>query len=80
MTTAAAEVADEYVSSPLVSATSITSLQSSKEEPKKICYREFSEVPETDNFLAYELASLFSGASLTDNANTDVVKLGDDRV
>ncbi|KAE8056609.1 hypothetical protein FH972_013364 [Carpinus fangiana] len=49
---------------------------------KKLCYREFSEVPKPDNFLAYvgELASLFSGASLTDNANTGVVRLGDGRV
>ncbi|KAK6927357.1 Carotenoid oxygenase [Dillenia turbinata] len=49
---------------------------------KKLCYREFSEVPKTDNFLAYvgELASLLSGQSLTDNANTGVVKLGDGRV
>ena len=49
---------------------------------KKLCYREFSEVPKPDNFLAYvgELANLFSGASLTDNANTGVVKLGDGRV
>ncbi|KAG6585387.1 Carotenoid cleavage dioxygenase 8-like B, chloroplastic, partial [Cucurbita argyrosperma subsp. sororia] len=49
---------------------------------QKICYREFSEVPKTKNFLAYvgELANLFSGASLTDNANTGVVKLGDGRV
>ncbi|MED6115575.1 Carotenoid cleavage dioxygenase 8, chloroplastic, partial [Stylosanthes scabra] len=49
---------------------------------QKICYREFSETPKAENFLAYvgELASLFSGASLTDNANTGVVKLGDGRV
>ncbi|GAB4854313.1 Carotenoid cleavage dioxygenase 8, chloroplastic [Ancistrocladus abbreviatus] len=49
---------------------------------RKICYREFSEAPGQDNFLAYigSLASLFSGASLTDNANTGVVKLGDGRV
>ena len=49
---------------------------------KKLCYREFSEVPKADNFLSYvgELASLFSGASLTDNANTGVVRLGDGRV
>lgn len=49
---------------------------------QKICYREFSEVPKAANFLAYfgELANLFSGASLTDNANTGVVKLGDGRV
>ncbi|WCJ29523.1 Carotenoid cleavage dioxygenase 8 chloroplastic [Euphorbia peplus] len=49
---------------------------------KKLCYREFSEVPKPDNFLAYigEMANLFSGASLTDNANTGVVKLGDGRV
>ncbi|KAK4485881.1 hypothetical protein RD792_008532 [Penstemon davidsonii] len=48
----------------------------------KICYREFSEVPKPDNFLSYigDLANLFSGASLTDNANTGVVKLGDGRV
>ncbi|CAK9188463.1 unnamed protein product [Ilex paraguariensis] len=48
----------------------------------KLCYREFSEAPKTDNFLAYmgDLANLFSGASLTDNANTGVVKLGDGRV
>ncbi|KAF9681106.1 hypothetical protein SADUNF_Sadunf06G0191000 [Salix dunnii] len=48
----------------------------------KLCYREFSEVPKPDNFLSYigELANLFSGASLTDNANTGVVKLGDGRV
>ncbi|KAK3006325.1 hypothetical protein RJ639_015934, partial [Escallonia herrerae] len=48
----------------------------------KLCYREFSEVPKHDNFLSYigDLANLFSGASLTDNANTGVVKLGDGRV
>ncbi|MQM11929.1 hypothetical protein Taro_044845 [Colocasia esculenta] len=48
----------------------------------RLCYREFSEVPKPENFLAYvgELANLFSGASLTDNANTGVVKLGDGRV
>ncbi|XP_062024919.1 carotenoid cleavage dioxygenase 8 homolog B, chloroplastic [Rosa rugosa] len=49
---------------------------------KKLCYREFSEVPKQDNFLSYigELANLFSGAALTDNANTGVVHLGDGRV
>ncbi|EEF45844.1 retinal pigment epithelium, putative [Ricinus communis] len=49
---------------------------------KKLCYREFSEVPKPDNFLSYigDLANLFSGASLTDNANTGVIKLGDGRV
>ena len=49
---------------------------------RKLCFREFSEVPKPDNFLSYvgELANLFSGASLTDNANTGVVKLGDGRV
>ncbi|XP_031472583.1 carotenoid cleavage dioxygenase 8 homolog B, chloroplastic [Nymphaea colorata] len=49
---------------------------------QKLCYREFSEVPKQDNFLSYvgDLASLFSGASLTDNSNTGVVKLGDGRV
>lgn len=48
----------------------------------KVCYREFSEVPKTDNFLSYmgDIAKLFSGASLTDNSNTGVVKLGDGRV
>ncbi|KAK4365049.1 hypothetical protein RND71_016407 [Anisodus tanguticus] len=48
----------------------------------KICYREFSEVPKPDNFLSYigDIAKLLSGASLTDNANTGVVKLGDGRV
>lgn len=49
---------------------------------QKICYREFSEAPKPDNFLSYigDLAKLFSGASLTDNPNTGVVKLGDGRV
>ncbi|KAJ8774832.1 hypothetical protein K2173_017278 [Erythroxylum novogranatense] len=49
---------------------------------EKICYREFSEAPKPDNFIAYigDLANLFSGASLTDNANTGVVRLGDGRV
>ncbi|KAK2661252.1 hypothetical protein Ddye_007785 [Dipteronia dyeriana] len=48
----------------------------------KLCYREFSEVPKFDSFLSYvgDLAKLFSGASLTDNANTGVIKLGDGRV
>ncbi|KAG8375591.1 hypothetical protein BUALT_Bualt10G0116400 [Buddleja alternifolia] len=48
----------------------------------KLCYREFSEIPKPDNFLSYigDLANLFSGASLTDNANTGVVKLADGRV
>ncbi|KAH9300503.1 hypothetical protein KI387_012086, partial [Taxus chinensis] len=48
----------------------------------KICYREFSEVPKPANFFAYvgDLAGLFSGASLTDNANTGVIRLGDGRV
>ncbi|XP_076891281.1 carotenoid cleavage dioxygenase 8 homolog B, chloroplastic-like [Bidens hawaiensis] len=52
------------------------------EKSNKLCYREFSEVPKHDNFLAYigDLANLFSGASLTDNANTGVVKLADGRV
>ncbi|KAE8712501.1 Carotenoid cleavage dioxygenase 8 [Hibiscus syriacus] len=49
---------------------------------KRICFREFSEVPKYKNFMAYvgDIAKLFSGASLTDNANTGVVKLGDGRV
>ncbi|XP_059658915.1 carotenoid cleavage dioxygenase 8 homolog B, chloroplastic-like [Cornus florida] len=48
----------------------------------KLCYLEFSEAPKPDNFLAYivEKAKLFLGASLTDNANTGVVKLADGRV
>ncbi|KAE8688984.1 Carotenoid cleavage dioxygenase 8 [Hibiscus syriacus] len=51
-------------------------------ENKKICFREFSEVPKYENFMAYvgDLAKLFSGVSFTDNANTGVVKLGDGRV
>nr|ABF70124.1 dioxygenase-related protein [Musa balbisiana] len=49
---------------------------------RRLCYREFSEAPKPANFLAYvgEVASLFSGASLTDNSNTGVVRLGDGRV
>lgn len=48
----------------------------------KVCYREFSEVPKADSFLSYvgQLATLFSGSSLTDNSNTGVVRLGDGRV
>ncbi|KAG0457826.1 hypothetical protein HPP92_022691 [Vanilla planifolia] len=51
-------------------------------QSNRLCFREFSEVPKTDGFLSYvgELASLFSGASLTDNSNTGVVRLGDGRV
>ena len=44
-------------------------------EKKKPCYREFSETP---NFLSGFL--LFPESSLTDNANTGVVRLGDGRV
>ncbi|XP_010249576.1 PREDICTED: carotenoid cleavage dioxygenase 8 homolog B, chloroplastic [Nelumbo nucifera] len=49
---------------------------------KRLCYREFSEVPKPANFFSYvgELVNLFSGVSLTDNANTGVVMLGDGRV
>ncbi|PKA56921.1 Carotenoid cleavage dioxygenase 8 like B, chloroplastic [Apostasia shenzhenica] len=49
---------------------------------RRLCYREFSEVPKADGFLSAvgDLAGLFSGASLTDNANTGVVRLGDGRV
>ncbi|XP_078168743.1 carotenoid cleavage dioxygenase 8 [Carex rostrata] len=49
---------------------------------RRLCFREFSETPKTNNFLSYvsELASLFSGSSLTDNANTGVIQLGDGRV
>ncbi|XP_064967021.1 carotenoid cleavage dioxygenase 8 homolog B, chloroplastic-like [Musa acuminata AAA Group] len=49
---------------------------------RRLCYREFSEAPKPTSFLAYvgELASLLSGASLTDNSNTGVVRLGDGRV
>jgi carlactone synthase/all-trans-10'-apo-beta-carotenal 13,14-cleaving dioxygenase len=48
----------------------------------KVCYREFSEVPKPDSFLSAvgQLATLFSGSSLTDNSNTGVVCLGDGRV
>ncbi|KAG8077895.1 hypothetical protein GUJ93_ZPchr0007g4328 [Zizania palustris] len=48
----------------------------------KVCYREFSEVPIPEGFLSYvgQLATLFSGSSLTDNSNTGVVMLGDGRV
>ncbi|KAK8965214.1 hypothetical protein KSP40_PGU003339 [Platanthera guangdongensis] len=51
-------------------------------EKKRLCYREFSEVPNTHGFLSYVggLAGLLSGASLTDNANTGVIQLGDGRV
>lgn len=53
-------------------------------EHKKLCYREFSEVPKTDNNnfknIISNVFSLFTGASLTDNANTGVVRLGDGRV
>ena len=44
-------------------------------EKKKPCYREFFETP---NFLSGFL--LFPESSLTDNANTGVVRLGDGRV
>ncbi|KAK8602507.1 hypothetical protein V6N13_057864 [Hibiscus sabdariffa] len=49
---------------------------------RKICFREFSEVPKYENFMAYigDIAKLFFGASLTDNANTGIVKLGNGRV
>ncbi|KAK1289044.1 hypothetical protein QJS10_CPB18g01056 [Acorus calamus] len=51
----------------------------------KLCFREFSEVPTpttTTNPLSFlsDLASILSGSSLTDNANTGVVLLGDGRV
>ncbi|KAK3165423.1 hypothetical protein QOZ80_1AG0032990 [Eleusine coracana subsp. coracana] len=48
----------------------------------KVCYREFSEVPKPEGFLSHvsQLATLFSGSSLTDNSNTGVVMLGDGRV
>ncbi|KAF5207743.1 Carotenoid cleavage dioxygenase 8 protein [Thalictrum thalictroides] len=48
----------------------------------KLCYREFSEDPKPENFLSFvgKLASLFSGASLTDNANAGVMQLADGRV
>ncbi|KAK1587814.1 hypothetical protein Q3G72_017073 [Acer saccharum] len=51
-------------------------------EHNKLCYREFSEVPKADNFFknVSDVISLFTGASLTDNANTGVVRLGDGRV
>jgi carlactone synthase/all-trans-10'-apo-beta-carotenal 13,14-cleaving dioxygenase len=51
-------------------------------EHGKVCYREFSEVPKVDSFASFvgQVATLFSGSSLTDNANTGVVRLGDGRV
>ncbi|KAI3522753.1 hypothetical protein L1887_00802 [Cichorium endivia] len=53
-----------------------------QKKSNKLCYREFSEVPKHDNFLAYigDLANLFFGALLTDNANTGVAQLADGRV
>ncbi|THU51066.1 hypothetical protein C4D60_Mb06t27110 [Musa balbisiana] len=52
--------------------------ESGSHEERRLCYREFSEAPKPTSFLAYvgELASLLSGASLTDNSNTGVVRLG----
>ncbi|KAL8137089.1 LOW QUALITY PROTEIN: hypothetical protein V2J09_003090 [Rumex salicifolius] len=49
---------------------------------QKVCYREFSESPKPEGLLGHimGLAGLLSGTSLTDNANTGVVKLGDGRV
>ncbi|VVB10621.1 unnamed protein product [Arabis nemorensis] len=54
---------------------------------KKLCYREFSETPKParttfkNPFSGIgEIVRLFSGESLTDNANTGVVRLGDGRV
>ncbi|KAL0687063.1 hypothetical protein Bca4012_086740 [Brassica carinata] len=54
---------------------------------KKLCYREFSETPKPSrsNFKnpfsgVGEIVKLFSGESLTDNANTGVIRLGDGRV
>ncbi|KAH0468194.1 hypothetical protein IEQ34_003227 [Dendrobium chrysotoxum] len=54
----------------------------SAKKHNRLCYREFSEAPKPDGFFSYvgELAQLFSGASLTDNANTGIVRLGDGRV
>ncbi|KAL5821245.1 hypothetical protein ACOSQ3_023127 [Xanthoceras sorbifolium] len=43
-----------------------------------LLYHEFSEVPKADNFFK-DSVSLFTVASLTDNANIGVVKLGDGR-
>ncbi|CAN8327076.1 unnamed protein product [Cochlearia groenlandica] len=50
---------------------------------KKLCYREFSETPKPFKSLFSglgEIFKLFSGESLTDNANTGVIRLGDGRV
>ncbi|KAJ3670981.1 hypothetical protein LUZ60_008407 [Juncus effusus] len=55
----------------------------SAKKNRRVCYREFSETPQNQNFLSYisELASLLtSGSSLTDNSNTGVIQLGDGRV
>ncbi|CAM0882745.1 unnamed protein product [Alopecurus aequalis] len=51
-------------------------------EHGKVCYREFSEVPKQEGFMAFvgQMARLFTGSSLTDNSNTGVVRLGDGRV
>ncbi|CAH8274554.1 unnamed protein product [Arabidopsis lyrata] len=52
----------------------------------RLCYREFSETPKPviinkNPFSGIgEIVRLFSGESLTDNANTGVIKLGDGRV
>ncbi|KAJ4797416.1 Carotenoid cleavage dioxygenase 8 [Rhynchospora pubera] len=49
---------------------------------RRLSYREFSETPKPKNFISFvgELANLFTGSSLTDNANTGVIQLGDGRV
>ncbi|XP_019058654.1 PREDICTED: carotenoid cleavage dioxygenase 8, chloroplastic [Tarenaya hassleriana] len=48
----------------------------------RLCFREFSETPKTQNPFSHigEFFRLFSGDSLTDNANTGVIRLGDNRV
>lgn len=45
-------------------------------------YREFAEAPRRENLLSYfgDLAGMAFGTTLTDNANTGVVRLGDGRV
>ncbi|MCO5562236.1 hypothetical protein L7F22_015862 [Adiantum nelumboides] len=55
---------------------------SSAKQLGKPRFREFAEAPKTENLLSYfgDLAGMAFGTTLTDNANTGVVKLGDGRV
>ncbi|MCO5610896.1 hypothetical protein L7F22_065139 [Adiantum nelumboides] len=55
---------------------------SSAKQLGKPRFREFAEAPKKENLLSYfgDLAGMAFGITLTDNANTGVVKLGDGRV